>query len=64
MKLLTYLELTRYTKAQLNALYWAINSELGVLHKNSLEYQYALLNMQHIRLFMARRDFRPGTPRP
>ena len=59
MRLLTYFELSRCTKPQLWDLYRRALAALPSLPEGSLERANALLNIQHIRLFLARRDFTP-----
>ena len=59
MRLLTYLELSRYTKAQLWELQRQMLAALPELEEGSEARQNALLNIQHIRLFLARRDYTP-----
>ena len=59
MRLLTYLELTRYTKAQLWYLYQQMLAALPSLNEGTRERANAILNIQHIRLFLARRDYTP-----
>jgi hypothetical protein len=59
MRLITYLELSRYTKAQL----WELNRQmlavLSELPDGSPGRDNAVLNIHHIRLFLARRDYTP-----
>ena len=55
MRLLTYLELTRYTKPQLRALHRQMLGVLACYPKGSPEYETVMLNIHHIRLFIARR---------
>ena len=59
MRLLTYLELTRSTKPQLWDLYYPMLRALPGLPKSSPERANAILNLQHIRPFLARRDYTP-----
>lgn len=59
MRLITYAELTRCTKAQLWDLLREVSGELASLPEGSAERHNALLNYQHIRLFLARPDYRP-----
>ena len=59
MRLLTYFELTRCTKAQLWDLYYQALRALPGLPQGSPERANAMLNLQHIRLFLARRDYTP-----
>ena len=59
MKLLTYLELGRYTKTQLRYLYQQMLNELPSLPEGSPARANGLLNIHHIRLFLARRDYTP-----
>jgi CRISPR/Cas system CSM-associated protein Csm2 small subunit len=59
MRLLTYLELTRCTKPQLWDLYFQVRDALRDLSEGSDDYKTAMLNIQHIRLFLARRDYTP-----
>ena len=59
MRLLTYLELNRYTKAQLRHLYQQVLGALTGLPEGSLERATAMLNIQHIRMFLARRTYTP-----
>ena len=57
MRLLTYLELTRCTKPQLWHLYSQILAALPGLPEGTRERANAMLNIQHIRMFLARRDY-------
>ncbi len=59
MRLLTYTELTRYTKAQLWDLYFQVRDALRDLPEGSDDHKTAMLNIQHIRLFLARPDYTP-----
>jgi hypothetical protein len=59
MRLLTYLELSRYSKAQLWDLYRQNMAALPEIPEGSIDHQNALLNIQHLRLFMARPNFTP-----
>ena len=59
MRLLTYLELSRCTRAELWDLYCQMLGALPGLPAGSPERANALLNIQHIRLFLARRDYTP-----
>jgi hypothetical protein len=59
MRLLTYLELGRYTKTQLRHLYQEALNALPGLPEGSPQRANALLNIQHIRLFLARRAYTP-----
>jgi hypothetical protein len=59
MRLLTYFELTRCTKPQLWDLYYQMLRALPGLPQGSPERANAMLNLQHIRLFLARRDYTP-----
>jgi len=59
MRLLTYLELTRCTKTQLWHLYQQVMRSLSGLKEGSPERARAMLNIQHIRMFLARRDYTP-----
>lgn len=55
MRLLTYLELTRYTKPQLREAHRRMLGALACYPKGSLEYETVMLNIHHIRLFIERR---------
>lgn len=59
MRLLTYLELGRYSKAQLWDLLRQNLAVLPELAEGSCDRENALLNIRHIRLFLARRDYTP-----
>lgn len=59
MRLLTYLELGRYTKPQLHYLYQQVLNALASLPEGSPERANALLNIHHIRLFLARPAYTP-----
>ena len=59
MRLLTYTELTRYSKPQLWDLYRQILAMQPELQAGTIDYQNALMNIQHIRLFLARRGYTP-----
>lgn len=59
MRLLTYLELSRYSKAQLWDLYRQTLAALPELPEGSIDHQNALLNIRHLRQFMARPSFTP-----
>lgn len=59
MRLLTYTELTRCSKTQLWELYREVLAALPELPEGSTGHRNALLNIQHIRLFLARRDYTP-----
>ena len=59
MRLLTYLELARCTKPQLWDLYCQVLRALPGLPQGSPERASATLNIQHIRLFLARREYTP-----
>jgi hypothetical protein len=58
-RLLTYIELTRYSKAQLWDLLRQINAALPGLAEGSVERKNALLNIQNVRMFLARPEYRP-----
>lgn len=60
MRLLTYTELTRYSKAQLWELYREALAALPGLPEGSTAHRNAMLNIQHIRLFLMRRDYTLG----
>lgn len=60
MRLLTYAELAAYSKAELWDLYREAMAALAELPEGSLDRQNALLNIQHIRTFLARPSFAPG----
>jgi hypothetical protein len=60
VRLLTYTELTRCTKAQLWDLYYQVLDELRDLAEGSADHETALMNIRHIRMFLARRDRAPG----
>ncbi len=60
MRLLTYLELSRYSKPQLRLLHQQMLCALSLLQNESPERDVVFLNVQHIRLFLARPDYRPG----
>ncbi len=59
MRLLTYLELSRYSKAQLWDLYRQMLAALPELPEGTIDRQNALLNIQHLRMFMARPGYTP-----
>ena len=59
MRLLTYLELGRYTKPQLRHLYQQVLAALTGFPEGSPERATAMLNIQHIRMFLARRAYTP-----
>jgi len=59
MRLLTYLELTRYSKAELWELYREVLAALPELQEGSIAHHNAMLNFHHLRLFLARRDYTP-----
>jgi hypothetical protein len=60
MRLLSYIELTRYSKAQLWDLLRRINAALPGLPEGSVERKNALLNIQNVRMFLARPAYTPG----
>jgi hypothetical protein len=57
MRLLTYFELTRCAKPQLWDLHYQMLRALPDLAEGSPERANAMLNFQHIRVFLARRDY-------
>jgi hypothetical protein len=59
MKLLTYLELSRYSKAQLWDLHRQMLLALPAIPQACEDRRIVHLNIQHIRLFLARRDYTP-----
>ena len=59
MRLLTYLEMSRYSKAQLWDLYRQMLAALPELPEGSIDHQNTLLNIRHLRQFMARPSFTP-----
>ncbi|MBI1204933.1 MAG: hypothetical protein GC182_20720 [Rhodopseudomonas sp.] len=59
MRLLTYLELSRQNQAQLWDLLRQNLALLPHLPEGSEERANATLNIQHVRLFLARRDYTP-----
>lgn len=58
MRLLTYLELSRYTKPELRALLQELLRALPGLAAGSQAHTNALLNIRHVRLFLQRCDYR------
>lgn len=60
MRLLTYLELSRYNKTQLWELQRQMLAALPELAEGSPERQNALMNIHHIRIFLARRNYTLG----
>ena len=58
MRLLTYLELSRYTKPELHALLQQLLRALPHLRVGSRAHANAVMNIRHVRLFLARRDYR------
>jgi len=59
MRLLTYLELSRYTKAQLWNLQYQMLAALPELREGTESHENTLLNIRHIRLFLARQAYTP-----
>ena len=59
MIILTYAELTRYTKRELLDLYREMLAALPLLAEGSLDRANTLVNIRNIRLFLARRDYTP-----
>jgi hypothetical protein len=59
MRLLTYIELTRCTKAELWNLLREMLASLPGLPEGSAARANATLNIHHIRMFLARRDYTP-----
>jgi hypothetical protein len=59
MIVLTYAELTRYTKAELWDLYREMLAALPLLNECPHDRANALINIQNIRVFLARRDYTP-----
>jgi hypothetical protein len=60
MRLLTYLELSRYTHAQLWELQRQMLVALPELGEGSIERENAMMNIRHIRIFLARRSYTLG----
>jgi hypothetical protein len=58
MRLLTYCELSRYTKPQLRAALQDMLSVLPELPVRSLAYQNAAMNIRHIRMLLDRTEYR------
>lgn len=58
MRLLTYLELSRYTRNQLHETLRELLAVVDELPHGSLAYRNAWLNIQHVRLFLQRREYR------
>jgi hypothetical protein len=56
---LTYTELTRCTKPELWDLYRQMLAALPMLADGTQDRENALLNIQNIRVFLARRDYTP-----
>lgn len=54
MRLLTYAELGRYTRNDLAALYNQILHMLPGYPKGTLDYNNAVMNLRHIRIFLNR----------
>jgi hypothetical protein len=59
MRLLSYIELTRCTKAELWDLLREMFASLPGLPERSEARANAMLNIQHIRIFLARPDYTP-----
>jgi hypothetical protein len=59
MIVLTYAELTRYTKAELWELYREMLAALPLLTECPHDRANALINIQNIRMFLARREYTP-----
>jgi hypothetical protein len=59
MRLLTYPELTRYTKTQLWELYHQAMAAMRDHPQGSSEHDNALMNFHHIRQLLTRRDYTP-----
>ena len=59
MRLLTYLELSRYSKAELWDLYRHNVAMLPGLRAGSVDHYNATLNIHHIRMFLARPSYTP-----
>lgn len=60
MRLLTYLELSRYSKPELWELLRQVLALLDAMPESSSERETATLNIQNIRLFLRRPDFTPS----
>lgn len=56
MRLLTYTELGLYSKAKLWDLHFEMLEALRTLASDTDDYKTAHMNLQHIRLFLARRS--------
>jgi hypothetical protein len=54
MRLLTYLELSRYSRRELQALLDVLRRMLPELPPGSRARETALLNIRHVRIFLAR----------
>lgn len=54
MRLLTYLELSRYSKAQLYAVMRQMRIALPLLRSGSPAHETALMNLRHATLFLDR----------
>jgi hypothetical protein len=59
MRLLTYLELSRYSKAQLWDLHRQMLSLLPMLRDGTEARENVLMNIRHIKLFLARPSYAP-----
>lgn len=58
MRLLTYLELSRYSHAELDALLREMYAALRRLDPRSRSHATAVMNIRHLRIFLARRSYR------
>jgi hypothetical protein len=56
MRLLTYTELGLYSKTKLWDLHFEMLEALRTLASDTEDYKTAYMNLQHIRLFLARRN--------
>lgn len=56
MRLLTYLELSRYSQPELLTLLRRMYAALPSLARGTVEHEHASLNIRHLRIFIARRE--------
>lgn len=61
MRLLTYLELSRYTRSELHETLRELLVLVDELPYSSLAHKNAWLNIRHLRLFLQRHDYRLRT---
>lgn len=58
MRLLTYLELSRFTQPELRRILLELLNALPLLPVGSRAHANALMNIRHVRLFLERREYR------